>query len=97
MATTSSDATPLIRRSISKTPSGNPLPRRGQVKERIARDIAAAATGRSASAPAIRKGPGPRRNDQIIREVRTCYSSCYGGNIIMCRARLLSVQAHRFC
>ncbi|CAL4960603.1 unnamed protein product [Urochloa decumbens] len=43
MATTaSSDAAPAIRRSISKTPSGNPLPRRGQVKERIVRDIAAA-------------------------------------------------------
>lgn len=42
MATTSSDVAPVIRRSISKTASGNPLPRRGQVKERIARDIAAA-------------------------------------------------------
>ncbi|KAF8716921.1 hypothetical protein HU200_026023 [Digitaria exilis] len=50
MTTTSSDATPLIRRSISKTPSGNPLPRRGQVKERIARDIAAALAAVAASA-----------------------------------------------
>ena len=32
-----------MRRLLSKTPSGNPLPRRrGQVKERIIRDIAAA-------------------------------------------------------
>ncbi|OEL16633.1 hypothetical protein BAE44_0022349 [Dichanthelium oligosanthes] len=42
MATTSRDTSPVIRRWLSKTPSGNPLPRRGQVKERIARDVAAA-------------------------------------------------------
>ncbi|PUZ54100.1 hypothetical protein GQ55_5G102900 [Panicum hallii var. hallii] len=42
MATASSDAAPGIRRCISKTPSGNPLPRRGKVKERIVRDIAGA-------------------------------------------------------
>jgi hypothetical protein len=42
MATASSDAAPVMRRCISKTPSGNPLPRRGQVKEKIVRDIAAA-------------------------------------------------------
>lgn len=69
MATTSSDAAPLMRRSISKTPSGNPLPRRGQVKERIARDIAAAlaaAAGhacgdRTAGADGNKKGAGAKK------------------------------------
>ncbi|KAF8775401.1 hypothetical protein HU200_004821 [Digitaria exilis] len=58
METTSSDAAPLMRRSISKTPSGNPLPRRGQIKERIARDIAAALAATAASACGDRTASG---------------------------------------
>jgi hypothetical protein len=41
MATGGCEAAPLDRARLVKTPSGNPLPRRrGQVKERIVRDIA---------------------------------------------------------
>jgi hypothetical protein len=57
-----------MRRCISKTPSGNPLPRRGQVKEKIVRDIAAAlataavlACDRTAGAGAGKKGAGDKK------------------------------------
>ncbi|KAF0887481.1 hypothetical protein E2562_002216 [Oryza meyeriana var. granulata] len=32
-----------VKRCLSKTPSGNPLPRRGQVKENMGKQIVAAA------------------------------------------------------
>jgi hypothetical protein len=38
-----SGTAPATRRVITKTPSGNPLPRRGQVKQTIAKHIVAAA------------------------------------------------------
>lgn len=36
---TSCHAPASVKRCISRTPSGNPLPRRGQVKEKIAKHI----------------------------------------------------------
>jgi hypothetical protein len=38
-----SGTAPATRRVITKTPSGNPLPRRGQVNQTIAKHIVAAA------------------------------------------------------
>ena len=66
MATASSDAAPAIRRCISKTPSGNPLPRRGQVKQRIVKDIAgalatAAVLACDRAAVAGKKGAGAKK------------------------------------
>ncbi|RCV28013.1 hypothetical protein SETIT_5G371500v2 [Setaria italica] len=68
MATASSDAAPVIRRSISKTPSGNPLPRRGQVKERIVRDIAAALATAAVLACDKTAGAGTGKKDAGARK-----------------------------
>uniref|UniRef100_J3L5K3 Uncharacterized protein n=1 Tax=Oryza brachyantha TaxID=4533 RepID=J3L5K3_ORYBR len=38
---------PPVKRCLSKTPSRNPLPRRGQVKENMGRQIVAAAAARA--------------------------------------------------
>jgi hypothetical protein len=64
MATGGCEASPVDRPHLVKTPSGNPLPRRrGQVKERIVRDMADAlataavlACGNRTVAGACKKG-----------------------------------------
>jgi hypothetical protein len=69
MATGGCEAAPVGRPRLVKTPSGNPLPRRrGQVKERIVRDIADAlataavlACGDRTVAGAGKKGGHPPR------------------------------------
>ena len=38
-----SSRAPVSRNMVTKTPSGSPLPRRGQIKENIAKHIVAAA------------------------------------------------------
>lgn len=63
MATGGCEAAPLgrARLVLVKTPSGNPLPRRrGQVKERIVRDIAEALATAAALACGDKTGVGKR-------------------------------------
>lgn len=61
MATGGWEAAPVDRPRLVKTPSGNPLPRRrGQVKERIVRDIAEALATAAALACGDKTGVGKR-------------------------------------
>nr|ACG41428.1 hypothetical protein [Zea mays] len=78
MATGGWEAAPVDRPRLVKTPSGNPLPRRrGQVKERIVRDIAEALA--TAAALALRRQDGrgqERRRREGGRRDRVAVTRC---------------------